>query len=276
MQCLCTPRFWLIVRAVLIVNELTDVLKVGEWGDPPEGPPSGRVQKQRALLAAHPAQRLPDTLSMSSDSARVFLSCGYCGDFFLFTDNLINISYVPLCSVASTFSFTYSFSHSWAFLLLWLLYTTSEYLSQQFLQITYNGGKYFPSWVRGLAVFLFWAKNYSHMISQVTGPTASFPPGSLSILFGSCLEKDSHLKVWDFSNGFWKPGLWNSLVGLMNEHRTPARTPRYFWLRLSNKAEHKCRGEKIIFSQSFWVLGWDHLIKNNKDKIYWRVCLRYA
>ena len=85
------------------------------------------------------------------------------------------------------------------------------------------------------------------MISQVTGPTASFPPGNLSILFGSCLEKDSDLKVWDFSNGFWKPGLWNSLVGLMNEHRPAARTPRYFWLRLSNKAERKCRGEKNHF-----------------------------
>lgn len=62
------------------------------------------------------------------------------------------------------------------------------------------------------------------MISQVTGPTASFPHGNLSILFGSCLEKDLDFKVWDFSNGFWKPSLRNSLVGLMNEHRTAVRT----------------------------------------------------
>ena len=37
-----------------------------------------------------------------------------------------------------------------------------------------------------------------------------------------------------------------SLMSLMNEHRTAAKTPRYFWLQLLNKAEHKCGGGKII------------------------------
>ena len=66
----------------------------------------------RDVAAVHTSTATPGYHLMFFDSARVFISRGYCGDFLLFTDNLMNISYVPLCSIASTFSFTYLLTHS--------------------------------------------------------------------------------------------------------------------------------------------------------------------
>lgn len=114
---------------ILIVNKLTVVLKVGGWGNPPKGPPSGRdteagcsLAKSGMQLLPTQARQLPETLFMFFDSARLFISCRYCGDFFPFTDNLINISYIPLCSIASTFSFTYLLTHSPIFVIVTIIH----------------------------------------------------------------------------------------------------------------------------------------------------------
>lgn len=96
MRRLCTPRFLLIVRTILTVNKLTVVcspliFKVGGWGNPPEGPPSGRGYRNKMLTgkvgdaaAATQAQQLPGMVSMFFGSTRVFISCRDCGHFFPF------------------------------------------------------------------------------------------------------------------------------------------------------------------------------------------------
>lgn len=170
------------------------------------------------------AQQLPGMVSITC----VHVMQGLWAFFSFFSDNLINISHVPLCSIASTFSFTWSFTHSpilGLFCYCYYVYTTFEYLEQQFLQIMYTGGSIFS--VESGVWPCFWLGNYYHMISQGTGPTASLPVENLSIVFG---WQDLDFKVWDFHNGHWKPSLWGSLVSLINEHTTAPRTPRRLWL----------------------------------------------